>query len=244
MILVKSGNNKIFVKYAGAKTINSNKSTDEAIQRLKGTVQIYNDLHHPTLLNLVDSFETEKGFVTIFNWSTCEGVYVARKHINRPEYSHAKVPRVRYKNLEFKHKIKSYIDIMEFHARIAEKEYVAIDFYDGSIMYDFISHTTKICDIEFYSKMLYINEIGRMWGSSRFMSPEEFDLGAAIDEVSNVFTMGALAFFIFGNEYNRSFEDWNASRILFDIATRAVSVNRENRYQSIGELTDEVKNTI
>lgn len=40
-----------------------------------------------------------------------------------------------------------------------------------------------------------------MWGSSRFQSPEEYQLGADIDEVTNVYTIGATAFALFG-EYN------------------------------------------
>jgi serine/threonine-protein kinase len=43
-------------------------------------------------------------------------------------------------------------------------------------------------------KAPYVNEMGRMWGSTRFMSPEEFTLGAYIDEVTNVYAMGATAF--------------------------------------------------
>jgi serine/threonine protein kinase, bacterial len=42
--------------------------------------------------------------------------------------------------------------------------------------------------------------MGRLWGSSRFMSPEEFGLGAKIDERTNVFNMGAIAFGLLGGE--------------------------------------------
>jgi serine/threonine-protein kinase len=30
---------------------------------------------------------------------------------------------------------------------VAKQNYVAIDFYDGSIMYDFDTNTTTICDL-------------------------------------------------------------------------------------------------
>jgi serine/threonine protein kinase, bacterial len=36
----------------------------------------------------------------------------------------------------------------------------------------------------------FINTMGRFWGSSRFMSSEEFELGAKIDERTNEFNMG------------------------------------------------------
>ena len=40
----------------------------------------------------------------------------------------------------------------------------------------------------------FVNKMGRLWGSSRFMSPEEFELNAIIDERTNV----AMAFAILG----------------------------------------------
>lgn len=34
---------------------------------------------------------------------------------------------------------------------------------------------------------------GRMWGSLLFQSPEEYEVGTVIDEITNVYTMGATA---------------------------------------------------
>jgi serine/threonine protein kinase len=75
---------------------------------------------------------------------------------------------------------------------------------NGSILYDFNMSTTKICDIDFYNQKPYINTMGRLWGSSRFMSPEEFELGAQIDSRTNVFNMGATAFVLLGGEKDRN----------------------------------------
>ncbi|MBZ9609183.1 hypothetical protein G9F73_015430 [Clostridium estertheticum] len=83
---------------------------------------------------------------------------------------------------------------------------------DGSIIYDFETNKTIICDIDFYTKNPFINTMGHMWGSSRFMSPEEFEKGATIDEITNVFTMGAMAFEILGNNYNHNIEQCKASK--------------------------------
>jgi serine/threonine-protein kinase len=75
-----------------------------------------------------------------------------------------------------------------------------------------------------------------MWGSSRFMSPEEFELGAVIDEITNVYTMGATAFAFFGNERDKCFEQWVLSKELFDVAKRAVNDDRSQRQQSIEQF--------
>jgi serine/threonine-protein kinase len=44
------------------------------------------------------------------------------------------------------------------------------------------------------------------------MSPEEFELGAPIDEVTNVFNMGATAFCLLGGERDRSLAKWEDLR--------------------------------
>ena len=81
--------------------------------------------------------------------------------------------------------------------------------------------------------------MGRMYGSSRFMSPEEFQLGATIDEITNVYTMGATAFALFGGERDRSIEKWTLNTALYDVAKKAVSNERSQRQQSIEQLIEE-----
>ena len=90
-------------------------------------------------------------------------------------------------------KVRVFEEIMAFIAHVAAKGYVALDFYDGNIMYDFAAGKVIICDIDFYQRAPYVGGIGLL-GSTRFVSPEECTSGAVIDEVTNVYTMGATAF--------------------------------------------------
>jgi serine/threonine-protein kinase len=96
--------------------------------------------------------------------------------------------------------------------------------------------TTKICDIDYYQKKPFINTMGRLWGSSRFMSPEEFELGASIDSITNVFNMGAIAFGLIGGELDRSFSKWDAGEALYEVALKAAQSNRNDRYQSVADF--------
>ena len=116
--------------------------------------------------------------------------------------------------------------------------YVALDFYDGSILYDFVNESTTICDIDLFRKKPCINDMGRMWGSSKFMSPEEYRLKAEIDEITNVYTLGAFAFALFGN-YERSYDKWSLNSELYSVATKATSSDRDKRHQSIKQLIKE-----
>lgn len=218
---------KFFIKFAGAKTAEYDGEICDAVNRLKATVPIYENLRHRSLIEYIGSKEINSGFAMIFKWA--DGECMGRMY---PE-SHR-----RFMSLSDEIKLNVFTDIMDFMKYIAEQEFVAIDFYDGSIMYDFDKNKTVICDIDFFRKSPLTNDIGRMWGSSIFMSPEEFELGAKIDEITNVYTLGAMAFALFGN-YKREYESWSLNKQLYDVASKATGDNRNKRYQSISDFIDE-----
>lgn len=112
-----------------------------------------------------------------------------------------------------------------------------MDFYDGSILYDFKSHKTKICDIDFYRPSPSVNDIGeQFWGAARSKSPEEFTKGRPIDSKTNVFTMGAITFGLLGGEMDHSFSKWEAGKKLYEIALKAVEKDREESYSTVKEF--------
>lgn len=220
---VQNENRKLFLKMAGAATVESSVSADEAIQRLQSTVSVYEDLRHPSLIDMVQHKEIPGGYLTVFEWF--EGECMGRQYQSFDKFI----------SLPLEEKLGIYKDILLFHIHVHQRGYIAIDFYDGSIMYDFANQRTRICDVEFYRKKPVINTMGRMWGSSRYMSPEEFQRGAEIDERSNVFVMGAAAFQLFGGGMDRSYEQWQASEKQYLAALQAVSADKNDRYQTIDE---------
>ena len=136
-------------------------------------------------------------------------------------------------------KLKAFEDIMEFHAHVAKQGYVALDFYDGSILYDYEKEKVIICDIDLYQKSPFhnTNNLGIV-GSERYVSPEECVKDTVIDEITNVYTMGATAFTFFASG-DRSLEAWTLNKELFYVAKQAVSDDRNARQQSIEQLIKE-----
>lgn len=224
---VQNGENKFFIKYAGAPTEQYLGMPEDAITRLKATVPVYEDLVHLNLIKFIKAEEIGGGFALIFEWT--DGECMGRMY---------PLSRQKFLQMPYSTRLDVFDEILLFHAYVAAKDYVAIDFYDGSIMYDFTAKKTVICDIDYYSKMPYTNNIGRMWGSSRFMSPEEFTLGATIDEITNVYLIGATAFALFSN-YDREIEKWQLSEELYKVALKAVSNERNQRQQSIQQFIKE-----
>ncbi|WP_339215640.1 serine/threonine-protein kinase [Ornithinibacillus sp. FSL M8-0202] len=230
---VESEGVKRFLKYAGAETLHGSVSPELAVQNLKQSVGIYQDLSHASLVNLLDHMEVGDGYCLLFDWF---GGEVLHNHWNFPpplKYEHPDSPFFRFKQLPIEKRLAAFKQILEFHVHVERHGYVAIDFYDGSILYDFTNYQLKICDIDLYRKKPYINTMGRMWGSSRFMSPEEFELGAVIDGSTNVFNMGAMAFSLLGGELNRSYDKWEAGRELYEVAIKAVEKDRNKRFPSV-----------
>ena len=218
---------RYFVKFAGAPTEQYGGDPADAISGLKAILPIYSDLKHENLIELIEAKEIGDGFAMVFKWADgdCMGRMYPAAHR-------------RFMQLPINDRLAVFSDILSFLECVVSRNYVAIDFYDGSIMYDFANGKTTICDIDLFRKQPCVNNMGRMWGSSRFQSPEEYQLGADIDEITNVYTLGATAFALFG-EYNRTREKWQLSDKLFEIATRAVSDDRANRQQTIKQFTAE-----
>jgi len=220
---VQNGNKKLFLKIAGAPTVRSNVCTEVAINRLKSMIFIYRNLRHPKLIGIIEHKEIKDGYLTVFDWF--EGECMGKQYGSFDKFI----------NLPLEDKFNIYNDIVLFHQHTNQRGYIAIDFYDGSIMYNFTSKQTMICDIELYCRKPVTNNVGRMPGSSRYMSPEEFQIGAEIDERTNVFLMGATAFQLFGGGIDRSLETWKAGEKLYYISLQATEIEKENRYQSIDE---------
>jgi serine/threonine protein kinase len=109
---------------------------------------------------------------------------------------------------------------------------VAVDFYDGAMIYDFATQALRLIDLDNYRDRPFTNEMGRMFGSTRFMAPEEFELGAIIDEVTNVFTMGRVMS-VFLSDGTLEFTPFCGGRSFYEVMLRACQPERKERFPSI-----------
>ena len=124
---VNNGNEKLFIKFAGAPTSEYSGEPIDAINTLKSTVPLYQTIHHKCLIEYIDSFEISNGFAMIFRWA--DGKCMGRMYDSHKEIM----------ALPIKTKLKIFSDITNFVESIINQGYIAIDFYDGSIMYDTIT---------------------------------------------------------------------------------------------------------
>lgn len=140
---------RYFIKFAGALTEQISISPKQAVANLKRTASIYQDLTHSNLIKFIEAEAIGGGFAMIFEWVDAE--CMGRMY---------PLSRQRFMEMTLESKVQVFEDILAFHAHVAACGYVAIDFYDGSIMYDFENQKTILCDIDFYAKKPYINNMG------------------------------------------------------------------------------------
>ena len=169
-------------------------------------------------------------------------------------------PAKRFRQLSLSRRIELSEKLFSFLETVSNLGYVAVDFYDGSLMYDFQNDILTICDIDLFRKKPTKNDMGvDYWGTPRLKAPEEYEYGAIIDEVTNVHTLGALIFDSFFGNYTEteiqkryrehtfspcSITNWELNSKCYEVAKKAVEKEREKRYSSIQEFHKYWQNAI
>ena len=248
---IKNGNKKYFFKIAGAKTVEAEVSEEESIKLLKEAVIKYKDIKHNNLIKYVDSFDYEQFFIVIYEFAEGECLF---DHWNFDRYKITKeiTPLMKFKSLSIEKRFCVAEKLFSFFETFIECGYVAVDFYDSSIMYDFDSDKVTFCDIDLFRKLPTINDLGKeYYGTKRLKAPEENELGATIDELTSEFTLGAIIFDMFSNVENlddryeagmfipNNFEMFELSKKVYDVLIKATSYDRNNRYKTIKEFHNE-----
>ena len=87
-------------------------------------------------------------------------------------------------------------------------------------------------DLDEYRTGPFILDANRLPGSRRFMAPEEWNKGAIIDQVTNVFTLGRTAAELLGRGAT-SVDAWLGTDPKGLVTPKATSGNRSARHQSV-----------
>ena len=245
---IENNDKRYFFKIAGAKTVGAEVSQEESIRLLKDAVIKYKDIDHPCLIKYVDSFDYNEFFVVIYEYANGECLF---DHWNFDRYKITKeiTPLMKFKGLPIHKRLAVADKLFSFFETFISSGYIAVDFYDSSIMYDFTNDQVTFCDIDLFKKAPVVNELGEdYFGTKRLKAPEENMLGADIDELTNEFTLGALIFDMFSEVKNKKdryakgmfipneFEDFELSKDVYDVLMKAVDYKRNYRYTSINEF--------
>lgn len=225
---VQTAQGRYFVKTAGHPDDPTPfMSHSERVLLLRNAIRLRQSCDHRTLPTLHQVIESPNGPLLVYQW--VEGELIRADAALRDD------PRStfqRFRQLP-PHEIIRALDLVyELHHQLARLGWIAVDFYDGCMIYDFDRGELHIVDLDHYCEGSFINEMGRMFGSSRFMAPEEFERGAPIDERTTVFTMGRTAAVLLSNG-TLARRPFRGSDALYGVIRRACCEDPGKRYDSM-----------
>lgn len=218
---------RLFVKYAGAKTVNYRGKPQNAVAALKEAMPLY-DREHPALTKLLAHGPAGDGYAAIFAWRDALPLSAA----------HGPNAMSRMRRLPLEQSLRMLDSVFDLHLSLAEDGIVAVGFSDAHVLIDFDRGEAIVCDIDRYRFKPVYSELGRALGSSRFLAPEEYRLGAVLDETTTVYGMAALAFAVYSVRGNRSRQAWIAPGRLWEVARKAVSEDKADRHPSMRAFLD------
>ena len=213
---------RYFVKTAGL--IDDDKPFDHPsrVEVLRNAVRVAGSCDHPVLPPLRQVIESPDGPMLFYDWVEGELVRNALQQI---------------KSLPVGEIVDLLNNVYDLHVELAKSGWIANDFYDGSMIYDFDRHKVHAVDLDTYHIGPFTNDMGRMFGSTRFMAPEEFRLGATIDQRTTVFTMGRTAAILLSDNslYRKPFRGSDAQ---YEAILRACNEIPDARFQTVSEFRD------
>ena len=191
--LVESNGQRLFVKTAGTSGPPAPGAPvpylDHAgrVRLLRNAIDLARSCDHHALPALLNVIESPSGPALIYEAATGDLVGVRSEERRNPTS-----PYQRFAHLPAHVLLGLFDTLVDLHVALAAAGWVAGDLYDGCLIVDFQAPALRVIDLDSYRRGATTNEMGRMFGSTRFMAPEEFELGAELDERTTVFTLGRI----------------------------------------------------
>jgi serine/threonine-protein kinase len=236
--LVDVGDQRLFVKTAGGQNGGPHGGPvpyfDHAgrVELLRNAVELAQSCSHPALPQLLNVIETASGPVLVYEAAVGELVRVPPGIRNDPVSAYQ-----RFAHLPAAELLDLFDVLIDLHVDLAAAGWIACDLYDGCLIVDFASGSLAVIDLDNYRRGPSVNGMGRMFGSSRFMAPEEFERGVVIDERTTIFTLGRLIWH-FGTRLTESTEDFCGPPAVADVVQQACQVSPADRYAAVAWFSD------
>ena len=230
--LITPGGQRIYLKYAGAKTINYPSEPDRVVKKLRQAMSYYDVLRHAALIKYIGGEDFGTSCLCVFEWA--EGLPLGPQQDGYAAFR--RLPLIQRLGL--------FDMICDFHLKAENKGIAIAGLSDSHLNFHTQTHQLLLTNIDDYLLLPGINARGRLPGSPLYLSPEAYQIGAAIDETSNVYTLAALSHSFFGDKISRKKEAWEASDLLYEISRCALNENRNLRHQSSEDFLREWRGAV
>ncbi|MGW0711254.1 serine/threonine protein kinase [Streptomyces sp. NPDC002643] len=207
--------------------------TSEAVASLRRAVQVHALVQHPVIVPLERSIALRGGVALVYPWVEGEVLYhptTSRKGGRAAPGS----PMARFRRLPVADVLMALERILDAHVTVERAGLVAVDLYDGCMLYDFGNRRMSLCDLDEYRPGPFILETDRLPGSRRYMAPEEFAKGSTIDIRTTVYVLGrALRLLLDAGDEER---EWRGSASQLAVVERATADDPAHRFASVEAL--------
>lgn len=226
---------RLFIKLAGADTLNFTGRPSDAIETLRNAVPLL-QTQHPALARLYTHGPVLHGYAAVFEWLDAQP-FVSSDRSDR-------TVRSRMQTLPLPSQLAMIDNIFSLHLALAEKGFIAVDFSARNVLLDLYSARSFVCDIDQYLPCPAVNRTGRMPGEADYLAPEEYIRGSTISEDSTVYKLGRLALSFFTEHDDPSPSSFMAPKPLYPVMQKAMDENRARRYRTVSDFVGAWRNAL
>lgn len=199
----------------------------DRIQLLRNAVALAQSCDHPCLARLRQVIESPLGPVLVYDRAPGELIGTASSQRADPDTAYQ-----RFAHLPSEKLLAVLSDLIDLHQALAAVGWVACDLYDGCLILDFATQRLTVVDLDTYHFGPTTNTMGRMFGSTRFMAPEEFELGAIVDERTTAYTLARLAWH-FGTRLTEHADQFCGPENLREALAHALEPDPHDRFDTV-----------
>ena len=211
---------RLFVKYAGAQTVNYSGRVQDAVDVLQNAAALY-ETEHQSLTRLLNHGPVNGGYALIFQFEEGQNLH---------EPGCMAIVR-RQSIIRRLHMLDGVIDLQ---VQLEKKGLMAVDLSCDNLIADLDMGRLIQCDIDLYTPFPRTNEAGRMPGLPRYLSPEEYRQGAVLDARTTVYKLGMLILDLLRD--GEGYGEMQHSPAMVRVVQRALSENAKERFPSAEEF--------
>ncbi|MEU9026796.1 serine/threonine-protein kinase [Streptomyces sp. NPDC048383] len=220
---------------AGQRWFVKGAATPGGVSSLRRAISVHEAVTHPAIVPLSHSFRTDDGLALVYPWMAGEVLY----HPTRSRHGGRAAPgspMARFRQLPLP-QVHAALDLLlGAHLAVEQAGLVAVDLYDGCMLYNFNDHRMTLCDLDEYRPGPFTLQTDRLPGSSRYMAPEEFVRGSVIDTRTTVFNLGrALRLLLDAGDEEKQ---WRGTPSQLAAIKKATAAAPEHRFRSVHSLVN------
>ena len=234
--LVEAGGQRLFVKTAGDDSPPQPSAAvpyldhEGRVRLLRNAIALAVSCRHPALPRLLNVIESPLGPALVYEAAPGELVGVSPGSRDDPSSAYQRFARLPPDEL-----LAVFDVLIDLHVALATAGWVACDLYDGCLILDFTTTSLTVIDLDSYRRCPTVNDMGRMFGYTRFLAPVEFELGAVIVERTTTYTLGRLIWH-FCTRLTERTEDFCGPTSLVHVVQQACQPSPADRHASVASF--------